>query len=192
MKKNIILFICTLLIACTNSAKTQQTANSLTNQIQKETKNEEPQVVQKEEPEKDKNLKNSDETNETEKEPIYKLKISNPLKLVQETGLPQPKYKISDEDYKKHADIMNYLYKYPNKSEKELFKELESVYNESAESLDAFIRDTMQAAVDRDLGKTVNETKINSKTLYTTNEHFLQNILMLSDEEKTILALIAK
>lgn len=79
--------------------------------------------------------------------------LSLPLTLEFETGLQVQYSSISDEDYKKYNDIMDYLSSATDMVEEdELLIELEDVYGESAEELSQFLSDKMLAAIQRDVG----------------------------------------
>lgn len=67
---------------------------------------------------------------------------------------PMPEYDISNDDYEKYTEIMDYLWEYPSKSEKILYEELAVTYNESASDLKEFVMNTMVSAINRDQGRT--------------------------------------
>lgn len=57
---------------------------------------------------------------------------------------------ISDSDYAKYNYIIDYLNKYPNKTEDVLFKELASYYGQSSDKLRDFMNTHMENAIKRD------------------------------------------
>lgn len=67
-----------------------------------------------------------------------------------ETGV-EAEFSISNEDYNKYNEILDYMNENYEKSEAELFEELAVIYGESAESLNSFILDNMQNAINRDM-----------------------------------------
>lgn len=67
---------------------------------------------------------------------------------------PMPEYDISNEDYEKYTEIMDYLWEYPSTSETILYEELAVTYNESASDLKEFVMNTMVSAINRDQGRT--------------------------------------
>lgn len=80
---------------------------------------------------------------------------------------------ISDEDYEKYNEIMDYLYANPNVSEDKLFQELESTYNQSAQELKNFLQEKRMDVIDRDNGKTTEgEEKLNKNDVTNNIEDF--------------------
>jgi len=86
------------------------------------------------------------------------------------TTFPTPNYSISDEDYKKYTEIMDYLWEYPSKSDTELYKELAPRYNTTAEKLDEFIMNVMSDAINRDQGR-------GSDGSFVVKDEYLEEVL---------------
>lgn len=103
--------------------------------------------------------KSSKESELTEKEKLEdkNIKEKDILKskptVVFATNIEALTSPIGEEEYKKYNEIMDYLYDHPEKEEDLLFKELESIYNESAEELNAFIQSNMQDVINYEMGK---------------------------------------
>lgn len=101
--------------------------------------------------------------------------IKDDIVVVFETGI-EAGFSISDEDYNKYNEIMNYLNKYPEKSEATLFEELSKTYGESSEELASFINDNMLAAIARDMASnTVTEEDINNLASKFVKENIVGN-----------------
>lgn len=115
---------------------------------------------------------------EVEEKPIIKDNFS----ITFETEI-EADFDISDEDYKKYNDIMDYLYDFPEKSEDELFKELAETYGETAEKLKRFMSDNMEGAITRDMvGNTLKVEDVDN----LVNKFVAENIIGDSISVKSI------
>lgn len=65
-------------------------------------------------------------------------------------------YKISDEDYRKYNELMGALKAEPDRPEEEIFQSLSESYGVPASELRQFVRDHMDDAIARDMGKSGN------------------------------------
>jgi len=98
--------------------------------------------------------------------------LKEKLILELNTGIKKDNGKgISDADFKKYNEIMDYLYKYPDKSEQILFLELANKYNQSASELKAFVNANMEGAIARDKGEQI----VSQSDVIRLSEAFLKN-----------------
>lgn len=102
------------------------------------------------------NVVTKEETKQAESAKNTKI-FKDSLQTRFETGIAAS-FGISDADYNKYKDIMDYLNKYPQKSEAELFEELAGKYGTSATELRNFMNANMEAAIKRDQAKTAVKT----------------------------------
>lgn len=153
MKKTLIVFIMLsvsiFLVGCSDTEKEVQSSKETSNEATTETV-----------------------TKVTNEKDILKSNIITSFT----TDMDEPESAISEENYKKYNEIMDYLNKYPTKEEDVLFKELESVYDQSSDELSDFINANMQNAIAYDSGKTINnvtleesDIKVNIKVFFNEN-----------------------
>ncbi len=89
------------------------------------------------------------------------LQIMSIIETDYDTGYKiKAKYAISDQDYKMYNDILDALNADFSKPEDEILAGLTGKYGMSVSQLKAFMRENMQDAIDRDMGKTVGEATI--------------------------------
>jgi|SRR5699024_9718080 len=176
MNKTILMFITILFLILGACAETEE---------EKETV--EPSEVSSEENEELNEKKEiSKEEIENEKKPKIKVGekdiLKKDIKTVFATGLDEPEGQISEEDYKKYRDIMDYLYEYPDKEEDVLFKELESEYNESSEELQKFVNDNMTNAIAYESGKSTNNVTLKESDIKSSIEKFFKENVSNKDK----------
>lgn len=112
--------------------------------------------------------------------------IKDYILIVFETGI-ETEFSISDEDYNKYNEIMDYLNENYERSEPELFEELAKIYGESPEELNSFVNDNMQNAILRDMaGNTVTEDNVDNLVNKFIEENIIgDNVLVNSIDSKT-------
>ncbi|WP_147803870.1 hypothetical protein [Alkalicoccus halolimnae] len=88
------------------------------------------------------------------------------------TDIDEPESDISEENYKKYNDVMDYLAAYPDKSEEVLFGELAGEYGESVDELREFMSSHMDAAIAYDVGRSTNEVSIEESDVKSTIKAF--------------------
>jgi hypothetical protein len=88
------------------------------------------------------------------------------------TNIDEPESEISEENYEKYNDIMDYLVSYPDKPEEDLFEELAGEYNESADELQEFMRTHMDDVIAYDFGQSTNDVSIEESDVKSTIKDF--------------------
>ena len=93
------------------------------------------------------------------------------------TLIPPPQYAITEEEYEKYNRILEYLNSNPDKSEDELFKDLEQEFGDTSANLKSFVNANMQNAIDYDMGRAINEeTLAKSDVIETVKQFFIENV----------------
>lgn len=94
--------------------------------------------------------KETETTTEATTEPeLVKPELKDTLKLEYDVEI-DASFEISNEDYQKYNEIIDYLNAYPDKSEDVLYQELAQQYGEAVEELQDFTWENMDAAIARD------------------------------------------
>ncbi|MEG0361925.1 MAG: hypothetical protein RR532_08355 [Erysipelothrix sp.] len=106
----------------------------------------------------------------------YNLKETYYLKKVYNTNFEKPQFAISDEDYALYNKIFDYISKYMDKTEAELYKELAPSYDMTAEQMSKFMNDNLKNVIDRDAGKTTGGLEVTETDLRTLGGTVLKEI----------------
>ncbi|GEL07087.1 hypothetical protein [Salisediminibacterium halotolerans] len=127
---------------------------------------------------------NEEENNEEEEEEIEHVDdiFKSDITLDFDTDMEEPEAEISKEEYEKHNEIMDYLYANPEQSEQELYAELESDYDKSADELEEFIEENYEEVIAYDSGDSANDVSIeDTEVKNTSKEFFSENV---KDEDR--------
>lgn len=114
-----------------------------------------------------------------------KINIKNDIPTIYKTGYEiNPEYKISDEDYKLYTEIMNVLQSDYSKTEDELLATMTKKYSKSVSELKNFLNENMTNAIERDLGKTINDITITMPQVLQCGINIIKN----SVDDETIIS----
>lgn len=110
------------------------------------------------------------------------LKINSIIKTDYDTGYKiTVKYAISDKDYKMYNDILDALNSDFSKSEDEILAGLTGKYGMSVSQLKSFMTKNMDAAIDRDYGKTIGASTISDLQVIDCGKQVIINTIENTD-----------
>ena len=110
------------------------------------------------------------------------LKINSIIKTDYDTGYKiTVKYAISDKDYIMYNDILDALNSDFSKSEDEILAGLTGKYGMSVSQLKSFMTKNMDAAIDRDYGKTIGSSTISDLQVIDCGKQVIINTIENTD-----------